>query len=633
MWQRFTERARKVIVYAQEEAVRFGHPYVSTEHLLLGLIRESDNLASRILGVIGVDLGRIRTELEQPERPGEAQPGQDLLLTPRAKQVIDFAYVEARDLGDNYLGAEHLLLGLIREGEGIAAKVLATLGVTAEAVRESLLSVKLRNAAQSEELLTLDEAVKFLGTSKPTLYRLLGQDEIKGLKVGRQWRFRKTDLTAYLQRGMVALTAAPKEDLNRELTFFSEKLGEKDTDVSGDAEAKTERLADLIIRLAIESKASDIHLDPTAEDLLLRFRADGVLQETRHFPASVRKSLTAQFKKMADIEMSEKSLPQDGRIPVRYVDKEFELRLASIPSVYGEALTMGILRRSDALVGLDMLDLTPEDLRQVRDFLNKPNGVFLATGPTGSGKMTLLYNCLRELADMEKKTMTLEDPVDSYLLHTTQVQVNKKVGLTYAAGLRAFLRQDPDIILVGETLDLETANLIVEGSLTGHLILTSLQAGDTLAALQWLMDMGDKPQMWMSLITSTVVGVVAMRLCRRLCTHCKLPMDLSAQPMLSYVVRLAAEGGYTIPNGAVFYKGRGCMQCRGRGYNGRIALYEVLTMTDPLTEALLRHASPEEMIALAIASGMRTLLADGIRKAVEGQTTIEEVLRVVSVSV
>ena len=633
MWQRFTERARKAVFYAQEEAGKWGQNSVSPEHLLLGLVREDDNMAGRILDRLGVKPETVRKAVQARLRPGDGNMGKDMLLTPAAKKVVDGAYEEAKRLGDNYIGAEHLLLAMLREDFGIATEVLVELGVIPEGVCERLQQIRAESKLEAdkspEELLTLDEAVKFLGTSKPTLYRLLGQDEIKGLKVGRQWRFRRADLTAYMERGPVAVSAAPKEDLDMELAFFDSLLSESETDPSGDPEAKTIRLAHKIMQLAIQSKASDIHLEPNSADFLLRLRVDGVLQETRRLPSSTRESLTARFKTMAELDVSEKRLPQDGRIAVRHEDKDFDFRVAVIPSMHGEAVTMRILARQDVLLGLDKLGIAPEDLHQIRGFMQQPNGIVIATGPTGAGKTTLLYSCLQEVVGVQKKTMTVEDPVEFVLPYTTQTQVNKKAGLSFAAVLRSFLRQDPDVILVSEMRDLETAQIAVEVSLTGHLLLTSLHTGDTPSALLRLLDMGIEPY----LIGATVAGVVATRLVRRVCDNCKQPVDLSAEPTLGYIAQLAAEGGYEIPADAVFVRGVGCEQCRGRGFRGRTGLYEVLSMTEALTEAILRRAPVEELTDIAVEGGMRTLLADGIRKAVEGLTTIEEVMRVVTVSV
>jgi len=633
MWQRFTERARKAVFYAQEEAGKWGQNFVGPEHLLLGLVREDDNMAGRILDRLGVSLEAVRKGVQARLQPSESGTGKDMQLTPAAKQVVDGAYEEARQLDDNYIGAEHLLLAMLREQVGVAPEVLTQLGVTPEGVHEQLQHIKAASKREadkpSEELLSLDEAVKFLGTSKPTLYRLLGQDEIKGLKVGRQWRFRRADLIAYMERGPVAVAAAPKEDLDMELAFFAQQLSEPEPDDNPDPETKTIRLAHKIMQLAIQAKASDIHLEPNANDFLLRLRVDGVLQETRRLPSSTRESLTARFKMMAEMDTNEKRLPQDGRIPVRHEDKDFDVRVAVVPSMYGEAVTLRILARQDVLLGLNKLGIVPEDLHQIRDLLHQPNGIVLATGPTGSGKTTLLYSCLQEVAGVDKKTLTVEDPVEFVLPYTTQTQVNKKAGLTFATALRSFLRQDPDIILVGELRDLETAQITVQASLTGHLALTALHTGDAPSALLRLLGMGIEPY----LISATVAGVVATRLVRRVCDGCKQPVDLSAEPTLGYVAQLAAEGGYEIPAGAVFVRGIGCEQCRGRGFRGRTGLYEVLSMTEPLAEAVLRRAPVEELTDLAVAGGMRTLLADGIRKAVEGQTTVEEVMRVVTVSV
>ena len=632
MWQRFTERARKAVFYAQEEALELGENLVGPEHLLLGLVREDDNMAARILGRLGVEPGAVRQKVLARLEPGEPGTGEDLRLTPAAKQVVDWAYEEARHLLDNSIDAEHLLLGMLREPVGIVPEALASLGVTPEGVREQLqqmrAAAKMAADKPSEELLSLDEAVKFLGTSKPTLYRLLGQDEIKGLKVGRQWRFRRTDLTAYMERGPVAVAAAPKEDLDMELSFFADQLSEPEPDQSGDPEAKTVRLAHKIIQLAIQSKASDIHLDPNADDFLLRLRVDGVLQETRRLPASTRESLTAYFKTMAELDVSEKKLPQDGRIPVRHEGKDYDFRAAVLPSMHGESLTLRILARQDVLLGLDRLGITPEDLAQIRALLRRPNGIIVATGPNGAGKTTLLYSCLQEVAGVGKKTMTAEDPVEFLLPYTTQTQVNRKAGLSFPGILRSFMRSDPDVILVSEMRDPETALLAVEVSLTGHLLLTALHAGDAPSALMRLMEMGIEPY----LVGATVAGVIATRLVRRVCEGCKQAVDLSATPTLAYVTRLAAEGGYEVPDAAAFVRGAGCEQCRGRGYRGRMGLYEVLPMTEDLAEAVLRRAPAEELADIAMERGMRTLLADGVRKAAEGLTTLEEVMRVVTVA-
>jgi len=627
MWQRFTERARKAVFYAQEEAGKWGQNLIGPEYLLLGLVREDDSMAARLLGRLGVKLEDVRQGIQTRLQPGEGGALKDLQLTPAAKQVIDLAYDEAKRLGDNYVGGEHLLLGLLHAEAGLASEVLKELGVTPEGIWERLEEIKTESKLASEkppeELLTLEEAVKFLGTSKPTLYRLLGQDEIKGLKVGRQWRFRKSDLVAYMERGPVAFTAAPAEALDLELAFFAGQLGLEAPGLSGDAESKTVALAESIIHLAITARASDIHLDPTPGEFLLRLRVDGLLQEARRLSPLMRESLTAGYKIMAEMDVNEKRLPQEGRIPVTYLEKQFDLRASTVPSVFGESLTLRILDRSTVLIGLDNLGLTPESAFQIRGLLQRPNGLFLAAGPAESGKTTLLYSCLQEIAAVGTKTMTVEDPVEFVLPQTTQIQINTQLGLTFASALRSVMRQDPDVILAGEIPDLKTASLAVEASLSGHLVLTAVPTNSAVSALCRLLDIGIEPY----LITSAVTGAAAGRLCRRLCPFCKVPVS-AEDPALAYAIPLAAEGGYEIPAEAAFFQATGCEQCRGRGYKGRFGLCEVLTITPSLAEAILRRAPAEELTASAVAGGMKTLLADGVRKAAEGQTTLEEVLRV-----
>jgi len=285
MWQRFTERARQVVFHAQARAASVGTKQVESEHLLIAMTDVPECMAAVILERLGLRLDAVREEVEGRITIKESYANQDMALSPAAQKAVNLAYEEAKRLGRNYIGAEHLLLGILREKEGIAPQALAHLGVTLEAVREQLQQMQdsrkspsdpLLMSAAKEELLSLDEAVKFLGTSKPTLYRLLGQDEIKGLKVGRQWRFRRADLIAYMERGPVAVAAAPKEDLDMELAFFNEQLSQEDADAA-DPETKTVRLAHKIMQLAIGAKASDIHLEPNADDFLLRLRVDGVL--------------------------------------------------------------------------------------------------------------------------------------------------------------------------------------------------------------------------------------------------------------------------------------------------------------------------------------------------------------------
>lgn len=490
-------------------------------------------------------------------------------------------------------------------------------------------------AKSADELFSFDEAIKFLDTSKSTLYRLLSQDDIKGVKVGKQWRFRKGDLTAYLERGPVAVAVdgAARVDLEAELDFFTEAwltVGQQSEPALSPSseqrtpEAKIVELADRIVFLAIVGSAGDIHLEPSASSLRLRYRIDGVLHDIRRLPMSLHESLLTRFKEMAEMNLSEKRVPQDGRISIQYRGKEYDLRMSVLPTLYGENAVIRILDRTSVLLGLEKLETRPDELDALRTWMHQSRGLILATGPTGAGKTTLLYSCLQEVNTAEKNVLTIEDPIEHRLADITQVQVNKRVGVTFAGVLRSFIRQDPDVILCGEIRDIETVEMMVEASLTGHLVLSVLHTEDTLSALLRLDDMG----LARYLVTATLLGVVATRLARKLCAHCKTVSPLEeGRPVSDKLRRLTENGGYRIPQEAVFYSAAGCPRCHGTGYQGRMGLYEILNCTPPLVAQLYQCGSHEERTRLAVLAGVRTLLADGMQKAVEGETSIDEVLR------
>ena len=296
-----------------------------------------------------------------------------------------------------------------------------------------------------------------------------------------------------------------------------------------------------------------------------------------------------------------------------------------MPQVYGEGIVMRILDRSTVLLGLERLGFDHRSLAEIRKWCGKPQGLIVATGPTGSGKTTLLYSCLSEISSPDLKALTIEDPVEYILPGVNQVQVNAKAGLRFAGAMRAFLRQDPDILMCGELRDLETANLCVEAALTGHLVFTTLHTPDTAGAVTRLLDMGVER----FLISATLIGIAAPRLARRLCPHCRRPAQEDvAQLLLAEVEKDASVGGYTAPAGATFYTAEGCEQCRRTGYLGRTGLFELMAWNPTLSEALRRGATEAELTQIAVAHGMRTLLAEALRMAVAGETSLEEVIRV-----
>ena len=478
-----------------------------------------------------------------------------------------------------------------------------------------------------DQMLTLDEAVQFLGTSKPTMHRLLRQGDIQGLKVGRQWRFRKADLIAHLERRPPAVAMAATEDLGAELQFFGEKLAETGWQQAAttDEGEQIVRLVNAIIALALHEKASDIHLDPKRHELTVRNRIDGLLHEVRTMPGRLHQPLVDRLKIMSSMDITEKRLPQDGIVHVSHQGNDFVLRVASVPSAYGEAITTRILYRSSGVPSHELLDFAAEDWHKIEGWLHRPNGLILMTGPMGSGKTTVLYSCLSEIAAPQNKTVSIEDPIEYQLPDVTQTFVNQKVGLTFAAGIRALMRSDPDIIMIGEIRDLEVAQLAHHAALTGHLVLSTLSTTSATGTIMRLLDMGLES----FLLTQAVIGITAQRLARGVCPDCK-EVDEVAPALLERIRPLAEAGGYTIPNNATFTRGRGCPKCRQTGYYGRKAIYEVLQWGSELTEATLRRAGEKELTDLAVAGGMKTLLADGVRKVVEGITTLDEVLRVVA---
>src|SRR5579884_585466 len=490
-----------------------------------------------------------------------------------------------------------------------------------------------------EELLTLDEAVQFLGTSKPTLYRWLAQGEVRGLKVGKQWRFRKSDLVAYLERDPLAVATAPAEALDAELAFFAgelERVGAKLPEDAGDAtdskEGKLDRLIRQISLLAIASRASDIHLEPIRRGeeayVWLRIRIDGVLHEIRRIPMILHEALMVRFKLMANMDPAERKLPQDGRFPFSYGSEHFVFYAATIPTAYGEALTVRIVVKADTLMSLEQIGIPAH--HPLRNWIRQPNGVILCVGPRGSGKTTTLYGCIHEIAAPDRKTFLVEQQIEYTVPSTTALPINERAGMTRAAALRAIWRQDPDVILVDDLPDVETARMVPELALTGHLVLGQMQANTAVEAALRLVALGVEPLA----VSISLLGIVAQRLVRKICPDCKEPALLASSSFLfAQAQQLAAAGGYEIPENATFYRGRGCDKCRHTGYRGRTALYEALEWNQALTEALLRRASAEELTDIAVAHGMRTLMADGARKAVEGMTTLDEVLRTVVVTV
>ena len=386
------------------------------------------------------------------------------------------------------------------------------------------------------------------------------------------------------------------------------------------SEAPVIRLVNLIVQRAVESRASDIHVEPFEGQLKVRYRVDGVLTEVEAPPAHSTAAVISRIKLMAKLNIAERRLPQDGRISLRVQGKELDLRVSTVPTMFGESVVIRLLDKESVKFDFQALGFDGKPLERAKEILDMPHGIVLVTGPTGSGKSTTLYTALSRLNTAEKKIITVEDPVEYQLTGINQIQVKPQIDLTFANALRSIVRQDPDIIMIGEMRDLETARIAVQSALTGHLVLSTLHTNDAAGGITRLLDMGVEDY----LITSTVNGIVAQRLVRRLCPSCR--QSYTAMPELVEELNLQE---FSADNGEVtLYRANGCDECGGSGYHGRLCLTEVLVMDDNIRQLVMRHASSGDIQRAAIEGGMATLHRDGIRKSIAGLTTLEEVARV-----
>ncbi|MEN3000969.1 MAG: ATPase, T2SS/T4P/T4SS family [Armatimonadota bacterium] len=423
--------------------------------------------------------------------------------------------------------------------------------------------------------------------------------------------------------GMPARPADLKASVMAEVTAYSARgdLEEDEKAVLREAEeGPIVRAANIIIQRAIDERASDIHVEPQIRNVRIRYRIDGVLHEVLTLPKYIQAPLISRYKIMAEMNIAEKRLPQDGRIPIRYQNKDYDLRVSSIPTPLGEKIVMRILDKTSVLIGLNKLGFTPETQARLEELVMQPQGMVLSTGPTGSGKTTTQYSILHKLNSVEKNILTIEDPIEYQLPGISQVQVNRKAGLTFATALRSFLRQDPDIIMVGEMRDLETAEIAIEAALTGHLVLSTLHTNDAPSAVIRMIDMGVEPY----LIAATVTGVLAQRLARRVCQKCKQPREIRAADLRAF--------GFQVedPDQVVtIWEGTGCEDCRYRGFKGRIGIFELMVVNAEIAELIVRRAPLSDIKEAAKANGMKELREDGLIKVLEGITTPDEVRRVV----
>ncbi len=380
-------------------------------------------------------------------------------------------------------------------------------------------------------------------------------------------------------------------------------------------EAPVIKLVNMIIMKAVEEKASDIHIEPEEDMLRVRNRVDGVMHETLTLPKKVQLAVASRIKILSKIDIAETRKPQDGKIRLKVEGRDLDIRVSTMPTMHGENIVMRLLEQSKVVLGLSDLGFDETTLKKFEILIRKAYGMVLATGPTGSGKTTSLYTALHTINTVDKNIITIEDPVEYQIPMIRQTQVNVKAGLTFASGLRSILRQDPDIVLVGEIRDTETADIAVQAALTGHLVFSSIHTNDAAGAVSRLLDMGVEP----FLISSALIGVLAQRLVRTICKKCKEPCKVD-QELLTKMGIKGSSGN--------FFKGKGCQECGMSGHGKRMGIYELLFVDEPIRRLMIQRASADEIKAQAQKTGMQSMRVDGIKKAEKGLTTLEEVLKV-----
>ena len=552
------------------------------------MIRKQDAVKEVVVNIGLLDEAKINKALEE-----QAKTGQRL-----SSVLVKLGYVSNQEVGKT-LVSQIGILPVVIKPEDIDGNLKSRLPV---------------NLGPSHRLISLREENNnlILGTDDPLNF--LAQKNLEKM-IGANVEFELVQ-TKDLDKALKIL--APASTQKSDIDFAKASEGIKA--VKGSTEdAPIIKLVNLIIQEAVKRRASDIHIEPLEHKFRVRYRIDGVLHEVPGPPKRLQGSIISRLKIMAGMDIAEKRLPQDGRIKIGIDKKELDLRVSSLPGIHGESVVMRILDKSSFLVGLEDLGFMADQRKDFERLINLPNGMILVTGPTGSGKTTTLYATLSHVNQKERKVITIEDPVEYQLDGINQVQVHPQIGLTFAGGLRSMLRQAPDIIMVGEIRDLETAQIAVQSALTGHLIFSTLHTNDAAGAITRMVDMGIKPY----LTSSTVQGVLAQRLVRTICPSCRTGYKPSDEEV--ELLSLKASG----PGEKVeIYKGKGCPACSDTGFKGRIGIFELLTMTDAMREMVLNNASSTQIAQKAREMGMRSLKDDGLEKVRRGYTTIQEVLRV-----
>ena len=413
------------------------------------------------------------------------------------------------------------------------------------------------------------------------------------------------------------------DDENTDIENLKETIEEVNLDhlAASSEEAPVIKLANIIVMQAIKDRASDVHIEPFENKLRLRYRVDGVLMDATPPPKQLQLALVSRFKIMSSLDIAERRLPQDGRMRVRVAGKDYDLRVSIMPTVHGEKIVLRVLDKSNLSASLDKLGLDPDTFVQFKHAVDAPHGLILVTGPTGSGKTTTLYSALAELNNPIFNIVTVEDPVEFQIPGINQVPVKKEIGLSFASALRSILRQDPDIIMIGEIRDTETAEIAIEAALTGHQVLSTMHCNDAPGAIARLDDMSIAP----FLISSSVILACAQRLMRRICSHCKEPITYPTKMFQDLQIDPTSFEGVSL------FRGRGCERCKNSGYSGRLAIIEAMTVSDEIRKLIIARSATRELSKVAIGQGMRTLRMVALDRARDGVSTLEQVLLLTSV--
>jgi general secretion pathway protein E len=538
-----------------------------------------------------------------------------------------------QETSEKYLGEILIELGFIKE-DALLVALSEQFGLpyikslTPEMIDTSLISKVPRNFAQAHQVIPVKKEGEIVSVATSDPLKTQPLDDI-GLLL--ECQIRTVIATSVDIKNVINTVYSHAEDAAEELIEDMDEAretgAEKVFDLSEhrvedlmdiDDKAPVIKLVNLFIFQAAKSRASDIHVEPFEKDLKVRYRIDGVLHNTLNPPKRYQSAIISRIKIMSNMNIAEKRLPQDGRIKIKMPDREIDLRVSTIPTVHGERVVMRLLDRGSMAIGLEELGFSHDKLQMFNRLIRLPHGIILVTGPTGSGKSTTLYGALSKINTEDKNILTIEDPVEYQIDGIGQIHVKPKINLTFASGLRHILRQDPDVIMVGEIRDLETAEIAIQASLTGHLVFSTLHTNDAAGAVTRLIDMGVEP----FLVSSSVVGIMAQRLVRVICPKCKEGYEPTGEELREIGLKQSA-----LKDGEI-YRGKGCEHCLQTGYRGRSGIFELLIIDDEISQLILDRVSSNIIKKRACEKGMLTLRADGAQKVKQGVTTIEEVLRI-----